>query len=293
MQSTTQATVRALILIGTAALTVALLLLACGSDGGRTGEGAGPEASGPEKAEPAARSAPKPPRLSGGERLVFFGDSLAIEGSPNYPELLPGLLGDKAPGIDTVNLSEPGTTSADWRPGAPLFEERLRPELREADWVVVTVGGNDLQEAVGGLDGIDALRSAGAAEATARLAASERRIGRNLRAIFERIRQLDPGMRIAYVSYPDYSRATVWSEAGGTLGTIALRSGLSAMLRTAQAAGPDVIIDLLGPTSNESVDVDALLADSEHLGPAGHEFYAEEVAAALSGSAPPESPFSP
>jgi lysophospholipase L1-like esterase len=259
---------RAALLAVAAAATLALA--SCGGDTAPEGTRAepGPQASADERE----------PLLVGGDRVVFIGDSLAVEAPPNYPDLLPGALRGRARGVETVNLAEPGTTAEDWGAGGPLFRRRLAPELDEADLVVVTLGGNDLQEALGGSDGIDAAGRADAGSGAGALAAIDR-FGRRLRSIFAAIRRRSPGTKIAYVGYPDYSRATAWREAGGTQGTLALSFGLSALTAAAADAEPDLLVEMRKATARAGVD--SLLADSEHLGPAGHELYARRLAAEL------------
>lgn len=211
---------------------------------------------------------------------MFIGDSLAAANPPTYADLLPGELEGRAEGVAVTNLSEPGSTTADWLPGGPLFA-RLEPELARTDLVAITTGGNDLERALGGTDGIDSLTEAGSDIGSGRrVTAATRAFRRDLGRIIERIRRLSPGTGVAYVSYPDYSRATAWREAGGGLGALALRVGLGALLEGAREAEPDLVVDMLAATSDRNVD--ALLADTEHLGPAGHELYARKLAAALS-----------
>jgi lysophospholipase L1-like esterase len=270
---------RAALLAAAVLVAAALGAASCGgsSDLDRPdGPAAGGGAAG--RAQEAEAEERRGPLLEGGERVVFIGDSLAVEAPPSYPELLPEALGGRADGVRTVNLAEPGTTAADWSAGEPLFRQRLAPELTDADLIVVTLGGNDLQEALGGSDGLDAAERADAGSAAGALAAVDR-FGRRLRSIFAAIRRRSPGTRIAYVGYPDYSRATAWRETGGTRGTLALSFGLSALTAAAADAGPDLLVDMRDSTGRAGVD--SLLADTEHLGPAGHELYARKLAAAL------------
>jgi lysophospholipase L1-like esterase len=270
--------------------TAAALLAGCGGDDGSNPEpAAGTESSGDAGAGPGAGpdAAPDSPPsrleepLEGGERVVFNGDSLPVTTPPTYADLLPAKLAGKAPGLEVVNLAEPGTTSSDWLPGSERFESRLEPELAGADVVVVTVGGNDLQAELGGVDGLDALSRAGSVEALGGFAEVRAELERALTRTFRRIRALAPEARIVYVAYPDYSRAEAWRKQGGRLGALALRLGLGELLGAAAAARPDAIVDMLAVTGRR--DVDALLADPEHLGPAGHELYARRLARALSG----------
>lgn len=260
---------------GVAALAAVVALL------GGCGEDREPAAGGERSRGEAGRERPRAEApLEGGERVVFVGDSLAVEAPPNYPELLPGALERRAPGIAVANLAEPGTTAADWLPGSPLFTERLRPELGRADLLVVTLGGNDLQEALGGRDGLDSLATDPAS--TGNAVDAVERFERRLERLFAAVRRMAPGTAIAYVGYPDYSRASVWQQAAGASGTLALRIGLASLLEAARSAGPDLVVEMDEPTAEAGVD--SLLADSEHLNAAGHELYATELARALAGT---------
>jgi len=262
------------------ALLAAALLSGCGGGGesepapATTSASAAAEAE-PEPAEPA-------PLLGDGDRVVLIGDSLATEAPPTYADLLPAAAAKEgARDVETVNLAEPGSTSADWLPGTPLFEERLAPELPEADLVLITVGGNDLEAGIGATDGVGAL-SSGASAADAAFDAIEAS-GRNMRKTFAAIRRANPETRIAYVAYPDYSAASAWQQ-NGSGATLALGVGLGSLLDAARDAGPDAVVDMLAETGAREGGVDPLLAaDPEYLGPAGHRFYAERIAALLAG----------
>lgn len=248
------------------------VIAGCGGD-------SGPKAGDRPARTTEAADAPsaEQPLLEGGERVVFIGDSLAVEAPPNYPELLPEALGGRAPEVETVNLAEPGTTASDWRPGLELFSQRLVPELGSADLVIVTLGGNDLQEGLGASDGLDGLSSGSGSSGDALGAIDS--FGRRLSRIFAAIRKRAPDARIVYVGYPDYSEATAWQQAAGSLGIVALRFGLSSLLEAAGEAEPDLLIDM-GPATARA-GVDAMLADSEHLSAAGHELYARRLGAEL------------
>jgi hypothetical protein len=181
--------------------------------------------------------------------------------------------------VEVANLAEPGTSSADWLPGTPLFDERLAPALADADLVLITVGGNDLQDAIGATDGVEALGT-GAAAADSAFGAIERS-GRNMSKTFAAIRRINPRAKIAYVAYPDYSAASAWQQ-NGSGATLALGVGLGALLDAARGAGPDAVVDMLAETGARKGGIDPLLADDpEYLGPEGHRFYAERIAASL------------
>jgi lysophospholipase L1-like esterase len=261
------------LLIG--ALAAAAILAGCG------GDDPGSDATSAEK--PARDEQPEP-ILDDNANVVLIGDSLATVVPPTYADLLPQAAAERgARGVTTSNLAEPGTTTEDWLPGTPLFEERLRPALTDAEVVLVSVGGNDLQEALGGGDGIGA--SAGAVDQAEAAFDAVDRSGRNLSRTFEAIRRESPDTAIAYVGYPDYSSSGVWQEQIGFTRSLALGTGLSALREAAEGAGPDALIDMTTATGDYEDGVDPLLADIEYLSPEGHEFYAEEIASEL--TAPP------
>ena len=260
------------------------MLAACGGDD----PGTVPDDSGSSTVaadEPSDAPSPAPePLLGDGDDVVLIGDSLATEAPPTYADLLPAAAADRgASDVETSNLAEPGTTSADWLPGTPLFEERLVPALADADLVLITVGGNDLQEGIGATDGVEALGAGGLAAADGAFDAIDAS-GRNLRKTFAAIHEINPEVKIAYVAYPDYSASTAWQQAGGTGANLALGIGLSGLLDAAADAGPDEVVDMLAATGQAKGGIDPLLADDpEYLSPEGHQFYAEEIASALAG----------
>jgi hypothetical protein len=223
------------------------------------------------------------PLLDDGDNVILIGDSLATVVPPTYADLLPETAASEgAKDVTTSNLAEPGTTTADWLPGTPLFEERLRPALADADVVLVSVGGNDLQEALGGADGIEA--GAGVLGSADAAYDAVDRSGRNLDRTFAAIRKANPDAAIVYVGYPDYSSSDAWRLALGTTGTLALGAGLNALRGAAEDAGPDALVDMTAQTGERKGGVDPLLADIEYLSPEGHAFYAERIAAELADS---------
>lgn len=265
------------LLASATALAALALAAGCGGEGEGTDTGARQPATSTRDT-----GAPAPPRdersraaLAQAGRLVFIGDSLAVAGSDPYPTRIDALL--ERP-VAATNLAQAGTTSEDWLPGTAAFEQELRPLLADADAVFVSVGGTDLERAVVGSSGPDALEQAGDADGALAIEAAFDRIERNLGRTFAAIEQANPRAAIVFVGYPDYSASAVWRERGGTLGAIALRAGLGAFDSIARRAGADLTIDMLDVTRPR---IDSLLSDGEHLGDAGHQLYAEEIAERL------------
>lgn len=263
------------------AIALALAAAGCGSGGSepspeRPAAGERPRAGG--GGQPSARGGDRRParRLEGARKLVFAGDSLAVAGeAPPYPELLGERVGRD---LEIVNLAEAGTTSADWVPGAPLFEQRLRPALRGAEAFFFTVGGNDLEEALAGADGPGALERAGEPGALEAIDSAFRRLRRNLAGTFAGAGRISPRAPIVFVGYPDYSASEVWRGRAGVAGTLALRVGLESFAPLAAAAGADLDLDLLSVSGPR---IDGLLSDGEHLSAAGHDLYARRLARLL------------
>ena len=262
------------------AAVIAALGLAAGCGGGEVEEPSAedrpPATSTRDDAAPdRERNERSRPPLAEAGRLVFIGDSLAVAGGDPYPSRIDALV--ERP-IVATNLAQAGTTSEDWLPGTAAFEQGLRPLLADADAVFVTVGGTDLERAVVGSSGPDALEQAGDAEGALAIEAAFDRIERNLGRTFAAIEEANPRAAIVFVGYPDYSASAVWRERSGTLGAIALRAGLGAFEPIARRAGADLTIDMLDVTRPR---IDSLLSDGEHLSDAGHRLYAEEIAARL------------
>jgi lysophospholipase L1-like esterase len=236
----------------------------------------------PERAEGKSADADQRPDrkrdlLAGGGSVVFIGDSLAVVGEAPYPSRLSSSLGRR---LRITNLAQAATATADWLPGGALFEERLRPALAGADIVFVTVGGTDLERALAGSDALDALEQAREGGGAAAVGGAFAEIERNLRRTFAGIDEAAPQAAVVFVGYPDYASSALWRERAGTLGTVALRSGLAAFGPVAERAGADETIEMLDATAPR---IDSLLSDGEHLSDAGHELYAERIAELLGG----------
>ncbi len=105
-----------------------------------------------------------------------------------------------------------------------------------------------------------------------------------MRKTFAAIRRANPKTRIAYVAYPDYSAATAWQERGSAatlalgvgLGLAARRRALSRAGRGRRHARRDRL-----PTRAASTRCSPTILSTS--APQGHSFYAERIAASLTG----------
>jgi lysophospholipase L1-like esterase len=269
---------RSTLAIAVALATLVLVPAGCGGEESADVEPRPePERAGGDGAGADQRPDREGDRLAGAESVVFIGDSLAVAGEAPYPDRLETTLGRP---LAVTNLAQAGTTTEDWLPGGALFEDRLRPELAGADIVFVTVGGTDLERALAGSDALNALEQAREGGGAAAIGGAFAAIERNLRRTFAAIEAVAPQAAIVFVGYPDYASSALWRERAGTLGTVALRSGLAAFGPIAERAGADETIEMLDATAPR---IDSLLSDGEHLSDAGHELYAEEIAERLGG----------
>jgi len=223
---------------------------------------------------------------SGKLKMVTLGDSIAVVGSPEvFPKRLEKLLKPLAT-VEEKNVAIPGTTSTDWLPGTSNFDNRLAPELADADLVLITLGGNDLlqyasnpallNDIPGALDGAGLLVL---------------QIVENVRTIVQAIREENSKLDIVYILYVDYTRLKqdqMWLMATGFLGEQPLR----AVLESALDAIPDdenlILVDMFGRATGLALD--DLMYDSLHFNGLGHILYAEEIFKTLGGVLVGDSP---
>lgn len=219
--------------------------------------------------------------------VVTMGDSIPVVGDrPLFPDRLVRLF-DGLVEIDNRNVAVAGSTSPQWLPGQRNFENRLRPELVDADLVIISLGGNDLLEYMsqpGLISNIPA-----AVEGARELVVT---IVERLITIVQAIREVNPEVDVLYCLYPDYTQATrhqLWGLAGRLLGPGTMRD----VLETALAAVPEdeevLVADMLNAW--EGLDVGVYLYDALHFNAAGQTLYAEEIFWSLGGVHLGESPF--
>lgn len=211
-------------------------------------------------------------------RMVVFGDSIPVFGpTPYFPNILRTKL-QSWTSVDLENIAVSGSTSDEWIPGSVHFESRLRAQLGEADLIVFSLGGNDLQDFAYGLDPNNVTEEIG------KIPAVVDQIILNLGLIIDEVRRLNPEADIVWLLYPNYARSTAWAEIltpqYASLGITFLESTLKDV-RKRMAEKDILILDMLGATAGQ--DLDGLLIDPLHLNAAGHQFWANELFKLLGG----------
>ncbi|MCA9537702.1 MAG: hypothetical protein KC620_02365 [Myxococcales bacterium] len=225
----------------------------------------------------------------GGAVMLTFGDSIAVIGDPVlFPERVTTLFAPLAE-IENRNIAVAGTTSTDWLPGGQLFENRLRPQLAEADVILITIGGNDLMAYVSNPALLQNIPAAieGARDLVVEIVA-------NVITIIHAIREVNPDADIAYLLYADYSQATenvLWGLAGNLLG----QQTISEILELARSLIPTddahlLLADMYGAA--DGLPLHDYLFDALHFNDMGQTIYAEEVFRTLGGVYIGDSPLS-
>jgi lysophospholipase L1-like esterase len=217
---------------------------------------------------------------AGGVKIVTFGDSVPVIGdAPMFPSRLATLLGDITD-VNNTNIAIGGTTSHNWLPGTPNFENTLIPQISDADVIMVSLGGNDLlafiQANAANLGNIAALVEDVKAEVNAILS--------RLITIVDAIREQNNTADIVYLLYPDYSRADMdmmWALVNQFVGAETVREVLETARDSLDASEDVILVDVFGST--QGTDVNTILADSLHFNDIGQTLYAEEIFKTLGG----------
>jgi lysophospholipase L1-like esterase len=212
-------------------------------------------------------------------KIVTFGDSVPVQGaSVMFPERLATLIGPLAD-VDNQNIAVGGTTSPEWLPGTPNFEDRLGPHIESADVIVVSIGGNDIMAYASDPANISNVDAAvvGAYELLDEVVA-------NVTQMAAEIWKRNPNVDLVYCLYVDYSLASqdqLWRLVNGFLG----QGTVTDLLDSARAkVGTDqgiILVDLFG--ASEGLPLDDYLSDSLHFNGRGQTFYAEEIFKTLGG----------
>ncbi|QED26898.1 SGNH/GDSL hydrolase family protein [Microvenator marinus] len=215
--------------------------------------------------------------------ILVFGDSIPVFGPTPY---FPNILRDKFQRFGEVtleNVAVSGSTSVEWIPGAVHFENRLSPNLGEADLIVFSLGGNDLQDFAFEIDPNNVAAKIG------ELPALIDEIEANLKLTIAEVRAQNPDADIVWLVYPNYARSTEWEAfippQNKELAVRFLDSTLSDVRK--RMANEDILLlDMLGATAEENLDT--FLVDPLHLNVEGHQFWADELFRLLGGVEGPE-----
>jgi lysophospholipase L1-like esterase len=215
----------------------------------------------------------------GSVKIVTMGDSVPVQGDPvRFPARLATLLGDIAD-ITNTNVAVGGTVSSQWLPGTSHFDNRLTPELADADVVVMSIGGNDIMAS---LDVEALLDPEGTIEATYELV---QQIAENVRSIVDGMREINADIDVVYCIYVDYGQAGGnWNIIGNMVGQEAITSVLRTARESLSVEEDILIADLFGASHELEDPLSDYLADMLHFNDRGHSLYAEEIFLTLGGA---------
>jgi lysophospholipase L1-like esterase len=221
--------------------------------------------------------------------MVTFGDSVPKVGdAPMFPSRLASLIGDLAE-VDNRNVAVPGSISTQWLPGTNFFENELRPNIADADVIIVSVGGNDITQNLGTLGPEVLMDIQGAIDDTYELVTE---IVENIREIATEIRSVNPDVDIVYCLYVDYGTASMMPW--GLASTFLPAGTVTGVLESARSQVPDdeniILADLFGASLLIDVPLDDYLYDALHFNDDGQTFYAQEVFQSLGGVLVGDSP---
>ncbi len=216
----------------------------------------------------------------GAVKVVTLGDSVATFGAaPPFPARVAELLGSiNGAVITNENLADFDARSSNWVPGTPLFEA-ARPSMMDADVVVISLGGRDLQDFAETIN----LMKIATIPAAAELAVNT--LANNARAIAAEVHVVNPTADVVFCLFPDYSAATQTTpwNALALIPAGLIAEVFNGVREQITPADDIILVDLLGLTSQLSFPLDDALADGIHFNEFGHDVYAHEVFRALGG----------
>jgi hypothetical protein len=222
--------------------------------------------------------------------MVTVGDSLpVVGGQPPFPNRLATLLGGVAT-VDNVNVAVPGARSFEWLPGTDYFENRLAPNIVDADLLVISLGGNDIVAFA-----YDYILGGGALGGQAPIEAAKDKvtaIADNLIATLEAAEAINPDFDAVYVLYPNYGQATQtmpWNLVNSILGDDVMVELLDHARQTMPFDRDLILADLYA--AFEGMKLDNYLVDWLHFEQNGATIAAETIFHALGGVHLGPSPF--
>jgi len=212
--------------------------------------------------------------------ILAIGDSLPVEGAqPTFPQRLADRL---SPLVTTTveNAAVSGSTSTQWIPGTTYWNSNVEPNLADADMVLISIGGNDFLDLAAGAS------IGNIAQVLADAEALLIEVVGNVRTIAAEIHTLNPDADVVFTLYVDYSQSSIspWD-----LVSLLPAGTIYDLLADARSMIPAddeiVVVDVLEPSTMLDGPLDDLLVDPLHFSDAGHDFYADEIFAALGGIA--------
>jgi lysophospholipase L1-like esterase len=214
--------------------------------------------------------------------IVTIGDSVPKVGpKPLFPARLANLVSGVAT-VDNRNIAVSGTMTKHWQPGGNLFENVLSPELKDADVVVISIGGNDVMAYIGGSMGSTyqmLQKVEGLDEYTTELHNS-------VANIINEIQARAPHVDIVFCLYVNYANASYWANQVGPYKDLFAAAGHNALVKArGLLASMDrvLIADMFGALAGG--EVDSYLIDAVHLSGKGHVLYADQLFMVLGGLA--------
>lgn len=215
--------------------------------------------------------------------IVAIGDSIGTMGSDKpYPIRLAEHFQAI---VDTTvkNLAVGGSASWDWLPGAPTgyFDDRLVPELADADVLTITLGGNDLVPYAPNEPPYDPI------ELIKNFLENPQYILEaipNIKEVIESVQEINPNCDVVYVVYPNFGNSSFIKDYIGELQPIVaylMEAAMSIMRGEISKVKNIVIADMLGALGDTWLD--PYLVDAVHPSDAGHQLYADIIFLALGG----------
>jgi len=209
----------------------------------------------------------------GSIKYVTFGDSTTVYGDPvPYPSRLNSML-QAFFNVDFNNVGVSGSTTSDWLPGTNSYYDKNVGLFKDADLIVVSLGGNDL---AGGAQDYDIN------EAKAAMKQAEINIG----TILSALRTLNHGAVIVVTIYPNYSLADqYWLQYVSSDWIGLIQVGMDAMIRDMRTYLSNIPYVILADCymSFKGLDMNDYMHDPIHPNGNGHQLYAETVFSALGG----------
>jgi len=216
--------------------------------------------------------------------ILTIGDSIPSLGDgdyPFFPARLKELMDPLVPTED-INVAVPGSVSEQWLPGSNFYENKVKPNLEQAQVVLMSLGGNDYVNRFGAINHNDQDAVAKAIEG---LPEFQAQVIANLVTTIKAIQTDAPNVDIVYVLYPNFARSVIWEQQAGDFVALIIMYFEQALDEMVQIMGQEIehliIADMQRATKD--LDIDPYLCDGLHLSELGTFLWAKEIFQALGG----------